>query len=116
MEGIRFRRPLWNVMRFAEDTDGRVDDQRDVASFWEEAGARDEATRLNQANADRTVSYEVVQVRSAACTPPTKNRRGCLTLNGLLVAVTKSSTRARLWRHCRTLAPREDRSRDQPLG
>jgi hypothetical protein len=69
MEGIRYRRPLWTVMRFAEDTDGRMDDAKDVASFWEEAPARDEATRLSQTNDDPTVTYEVVEVEATGVYP-----------------------------------------------
>jgi hypothetical protein len=57
------------VMRFAEDTDGRIDDAKDVASFWEEARARDEASRLNQANRDQTVIYEVVEVEASGVYP-----------------------------------------------
>jgi hypothetical protein len=70
MEGVRFRKPLWTVIRYA---DGRIDDATDVGSFWEEARARDEASRLTQANGDSTVSYEVVEGEASGVYPADEN-------------------------------------------
>ena len=73
MEGVPFRRPLWTVLRYAEDADGRIDDQKLVGSFWEEGRAREEASRLIQASGDPAVGYAVIQGEASGVYPADEN-------------------------------------------
>jgi hypothetical protein len=61
MEGVRFRRPIWTVMRYAENADGRIDEATRVGSFWNKTQADEEASRLNDANGQAAVFFEVLE-------------------------------------------------------
>jgi hypothetical protein len=59
VESIREARPLWLVMRFERDEDGRDDDCKQVGAFWDEGSAWAERDRRNAETDDPGVRYEV---------------------------------------------------------
>jgi hypothetical protein len=61
MEGIRFRRPTWTVYRIWTDEDGIDDAIKDMGLFWGEENAVEEAARLNEANEDPDIRFEVIE-------------------------------------------------------
>jgi hypothetical protein len=60
-------------MRFAEDVNGGGSDVQDIASFWHEAKAVDEASRRNSANTDSTVTFEVIESEATGVYPADEN-------------------------------------------
>lgn len=69
MHGIRYQRPVWTVYRMWTNEAGRVDDARDVGTFWEQGRAESEAARLNHANADTAVEYIVSESEATGYYP-----------------------------------------------
>jgi hypothetical protein len=69
VEGIRETRPVWTVFRIGQDEHGRDDSFVEIASFWDRAEAVAERERLNGANADVAVYYEVIEAEATVVYP-----------------------------------------------
>ncbi len=69
MKPIRYTRPVWLLMRFELDEDGRDDDCVEIGSFWERAEAVAERERLAALVESPSVHYELIETEATGVYP-----------------------------------------------
>ncbi len=69
MKATHYRRPIWLVMRFERDEDGRDDDCVQVGGFWDQPTAVAEQQRLAVLEKNPDVHYEIIATEAAGVYP-----------------------------------------------